>query len=127
MLAGMGYRLLADLVLFVHASFVVFVVLGGLLVLRRPRVAWIHVPAALWGAGIEIVGATCPLTPLENHLRELAGQQAYPGDFVAHYVLQLLYPEGLTHPVQLLLGAGVLAVNGVVYAAILWRARSGRL
>lgn len=126
MLVRMGYRLLADLVLLVHASFVVFVVLGGLLVRRRPRVAWIHVPAALWGAGIEIAGGICPLTPLENHLRELAGQQTYPGDFAAHYVLQLLYPDGLTHQVQLLLGAGVLVVNAVLYGAILWRARSGR-
>jgi hypothetical protein len=116
----MPYGLLADLVLLAHAAFVVFVVLGGLPVLRWPRLAWLHLPAAAWGAGIEFAGAVCPLTPLEIHLRSLAGQQGYAGGFVEHYVFALLYPEGLTRHVQLALGVLVLVINALVYA-ILWR------
>jgi hypothetical protein len=116
------YRLLADAVLLAHAGFVVFVVLGGLLVLRRPRLAWVHLPVVAWGAGIEFTGGICPLTPLENHLRALAHQQGYPGGFVEHYVFGLLYPEGLTHGAQLALGVLVLAVNSAVYA-FAWRRR----
>jgi hypothetical protein len=116
----MPYGLLADLVLLAHAGFVVFVVLGGLPVLRWPRLAWLHLPAVAWGAGIEFAGAICPLTPLEIHLRSLAGQQGYAGGFVDHYVFALLYPEGLTRNVQLALGLLVLVINALVYA-IVWR------
>ena len=116
----MPYGLLADLVLLAHAGFVAFVVLGGLLVLRWPRLAWLHLPAVAWGAGIEFAGAICPLTPLEIQLRSLAGQQGYAGGFVEHYVFALLYPEGLTRNVQLVLGALVVVMNALVYA-ILWR------
>ena len=119
----MPYRLLADLVLVLHAAFVAFVMLGALLVLRWPRTAWVHVPAVLWGAGIEFLGGICPLTPLENHWRRLAGEQGYPGDFVEHYVVSLLYPDGLTRRVQILLGVLVLAFNVAIYAWALGRGR----
>ena len=122
----MPYRLLADFVLVLHAGFVAFVMLGALLVLRWPRLAWVHVPVALWGAGIEFLGGICPLTPLENHWRRLAGELGYQGGFVEHYVVSVLYPDGLTRRVQLLLGALVLVVNGAVYAWAFWRVRSGR-
>jgi len=121
----MLYRLLADLVVLVHSAFVLFVVLGGLLALRWPRAAWVHLPAALWGAGIEFAAGICPLTPLENHLRRLGGEAGYRGGFVEHYVLPVLYPEGLTHGVQLVLGTFVLLLNLVVYAFV-WR-RSRKL
>ncbi len=117
----MPYRLLADLVLVLHAAFVAFVMLGGLLVLRWPRLAWVHLPVVAWGAGIEFLGGICPLTPLENHWRLLAGEQGYTGGFVEHYVFPVLYPEGLTRQVQLGLGLLVLAVNVSVYAWMLWR------
>ena len=123
----MPYRLLADLVLILHAAFVAFVMLGALLVLRRPRVAWVHVPVALWGAGIEFLGGICPLTPLENHWRQLAGELGYPGGFVEHYVVAVLYPDGLTRRVQVVLGVLVLAVNVAIYAWLLWRLRSRRV
>lgn len=119
----MLYRLLADLVVVVHFGFVLFVVLGGLLALRWPRAAWLHLPAALWGAGIEFAAGICPLTPLENHLRRLGGEAGYSGGFVEHYVLPVLYPDGLTRGVQLGLGVFVLLLNLAVYV-IVWRRRN---
>jgi hypothetical protein len=121
----MPYGLLAEVVLLAHAGFVAFVVLGGLLVLRWPRLAWLHLPAVAWGAGIEFAGAICPLTPLEIHLRSLAGQQGYAGGFVEHYVFALLYPEGLTRNVQLALGLLVLVINALLYAIVWRRHRAG--
>jgi hypothetical protein len=117
----MGYRVLADLVVGVHALFVAFVVVGGLLVLRWPWVAALHVPAAIWGALIEFQGWICPLTPLENALRAAAGQAGYRGGFIEHYLLPVLYPAGLTPSVQVVLGSFVIVVNAVVYGFLLRR------
>jgi hypothetical protein len=123
----MSYRLAAVAVLVAHALFVLFVALGGLLVLRWPRLAWLHLPAAAWGALIELAGWICPLTPLENRLRRLGGEAGYEGGFVETYVLAALYPAGLTREVQVVLGLLVLAVNGAVYAVLLRRRwRQGR-
>jgi len=116
----MPYGLLADLVLLVHLAFVLFVALGGLLVLRWPRVAWLHLPAAVWGAGIELTGGICPLTPLENRLRRLGGEAGYSGGFIDHYVTALVYPHGLTRGVQLALGALVVLATVVIYRRA-WR------
>jgi hypothetical protein len=118
------YTLLADLIVGLHLLFVAFVVLGGLLVLRWPRVAWVHLPAAVWGAVIEFTGGVCPLTPLEQALRRRAGQAGYHGGFVEHYLLPVLYPAGLTRNVQVVLGAVVIAANVTVYALALRRRRS---
>jgi hypothetical protein len=111
----MVFGLLADLVVAVHLAFVFFVVLGGLLVLRWPALAWVHVPAALWGVAIELGGWICPLTPLENWLRHRGGLAAYEGGFVERYLLPVLYPGDLTRGNQLVLGLGVLVVNLAVY------------
>ena len=118
----MIFRLFADLTLVAHLCFVLFVVLGGLLALRWPRVAWAHVPVALYGALIEFVGFVCRLTPLENHFRRRGGEAGYAGGFVEHYVTATLYPGGLTRNAQLVLGIGVLTLNVVVYA-LYWRRR----
>jgi hypothetical protein len=120
------YRALADLVLVVHLAFVLFVVLGGLLALRWPRVACVHVPVALYGALIEFAGFVCPLTPLENSLRRRGGEAGYEGGFIEHYVTATLYPTGLTREVQLGLGVAVLAINGAIYAVWLRRRRASR-
>ena len=116
------YALLANLVFGFHLAFVVFVALGGLLALRWPRVAWAHVPCALWGATVELMGWICPLTPLENELRRRAGEGAYGTSFLEHYVIPLLYPGALTRGIQLALGVGVVVLNAGVYAAV-WRRR----
>ena len=122
--ATVPYSLLADVLLLLHGAFVLFVVAGGLLVLRWPRLAWVHLPAAVWGAAIEFLGFVCPLTPIEKAWRRTAGGAAYEGGFIEHYVTAALYPMGLTRPVQIGLGLLVLAINGVVYW-VLWRRRSG--
>ena len=112
--------LLADLVVILHLSFVLFVVFGGLLVLRWPRLAWVHLPAAAWGAAVEFAGWICPLTPLEQWLRVEGGGLGYGSDFIERYVLSVLYPAGLTHNVQLVLGIVVVVINAAVYGWV-WR------
>lgn len=110
------YGMLADLILLSHLAFVVFVAAGALLVLRWPRVAWVHLPCAAWGAFVEFAGWICPLTPLENRLRRIAGEAGYEGGFIEHYVLPTLYPDELTRGVQVTLGLMVIAVNAAIYA-----------
>ncbi len=112
----MAQDLAADLVVLLHFAFILFVVLGGFLALKWRRLAWVHVPAALWGALIEFSGWICPLTPLENWLRQSGGSQGYASGFTEHYLLPLIYPAELTRELQLVLGLGVLVLNGLVYA-----------
>jgi len=115
------YGVLADLVLVAHLTFILFVLAGGLLALRWKRALWFHLPAAVWGVLIEVAGWICPLTPLENWLRSRAGEHGYEGTFVENYLLPVVYPEGLTRDVQLVLGGVVLTVNAIVYAVALRR------
>lgn len=117
----MLYRLLADLVMLVHLTFVLFVIGGGLLVLKWPRIAWLHAPAAMWGAMIEFMGWICPLTPLENRLLLQSGQSGYEGDFIAHYLLPILYPTELTREVQIMLGLLVVIGNVAIYGWVFVR------
>jgi hypothetical protein len=117
------YRGLADLVLVVHLAFVLFVVLGGLLVLRWPRLAWLHVPAAIWGVLIEYTGWICPLTPLENSLRMRGGETGYTGGFIQHYIQPILYPAGLTRSTQTVLGSIALILNIAAYVIVISRMR----
>ena len=119
----MAYGILADLVMVAHLGFVLFVALGGVLVLCWRPALYIHLPAAVWGVLIEFAGWTCPLTPLENWLRQLGQEAGYTGGFVEHYLIAILYPESLTRKVQITLGAVVLVVNLLLY----WRVYSCRL
>jgi len=119
----MLYRLLADAVLLAHLAFILFVVFGALLVLRRRRLMPLHLLAVAWGIGIEVLGAACPLTYAENRLRLLAGGAGYSGGFIEHYVVGLIYPGALTRGMQLCLAAGVLLINGLLYGWMLWRRR----
>jgi uncharacterized protein DUF2784 len=113
----------ADLVVLFHFLFVLFVVCGGVLALWWPRIIWLHVPAVIWGVLIEFFGWICPLTPLENRLRRAQGDAGYEGDFIAHYILPVLYPGGLTRGRQFMLGALALFINLAVYALVFARHR----
>ena len=106
---------LADLVVGIHLAFVAFVVLGGLIVLLKPKVGWVHAPAAAWGVAIEFAGLICPLTPLEVEFRHRAGEAGYEGGFVEHYLSPILYPPGLTRGPQIALGAFALILNAAIY------------
>jgi len=117
------YRILADLVLVLHLGFVVFVVLGGLLVLRWPAIMALHIPAAVWGVMIEFTGWLCPLTPLENWLRVRGGELGYSGGFIEHYIQPVLYPSGLTRGIQIALGTLVMLLNLTAYSIVLSRSR----
>jgi hypothetical protein len=123
----MTHRLLADATVAFHFLFIAFVVLGGLSILRMPRVAWLHLPAVAWVVWLELTGAICPLTPLENALREQAGQAGYEGGFIDHYLMPVIYPAGLTPQMQTMLGIAVLVLNATVYAIAWrnWRKRAG--
>jgi hypothetical protein len=109
------YRLAADALVLVHFAFIVFVVLGGFLTWRWRRLAWLHIPAVAWGALIEFMGWICPLTPLEVSLRRMAGGAGYEGGFIAHYILPIIYPAGLTPTIQVMLGVLLVLLNGVAY------------
>lgn len=119
----MLYRVLADAVVVVHLGFVLFAVLGGLLVLRGKRCAWVHLPTALWAALVEFTGWACPLTPLEHWLRVQGGASGYSTSFIKHYILPVLYPTVLTRELQVVLGALVLSVNLGIYAWVVWEFR----
>ncbi|MCO6441537.1 MAG: DUF2784 domain-containing protein [Nitrococcus mobilis] len=117
----MPYHVLADLVVLMHFLFVLFVIFGGVLVFWKPWLAWVHLPAALYGLLIEWIGWVCPLTPLENALRRRAGSIGYEGGFIEHYILPLLYPEAFTRTLALASGAAVLLINLAIYGLYLWR------
>ena len=121
------HALAADAVVLLHLAFIAFVIGGAALLWRWPRLVVLHVPTVLWGAYAEFSGTICPLTPLENRLRALAGDEGYRGGFVEHYLLPLIYPEALTREVQLVLGLFVVAVNVALYAAWLVTRRRRRL
>ena len=121
----MAYNLLADLVVVVHFLFVLFSLLGALLVIRWRKMMWLHLPAAIWAAGVEFSGKICPLTPLENWLRVRGGGAGYAGDFIGQYLLWLLYPSGLTRGVQIILGAIVVGINIGIYGYVIFVRKSG--
>ena len=114
--------LLADIVLIVHALFIVFVIFGGLSVLKWRKAIWIHIPCVVWGVLIELFGGICPLTYLENYFRVIGYGDSYESSFIQHYLLPIIYPPGLTTNIQILLGVIVIAINLIIYS-IVWRWR----
>ena len=119
MLAGLA----ADLLVLIHFSFIIFVVLGGLLLLRWFRLIWLHLPAVVWGAWIEFTNGVCPLTPLEQELRSAAGTESYSGSFIDHYIVPLIYPPGFDQSTALLLGMAVIVINVLFYGLLYRKAR----
>ncbi len=119
----MFYRILADLVVLMHLFFIFFVIAGGFLALRRGYIVLLHLPAVFWGVYIEFSGNICPLTPLENNLRQLAGREGYSTGFVEHYLMPIIYPAGLTGEIQIFLGLVVLTINLIVYIFLFRRFR----
>lgn len=119
-------RIAADLVLLLHLIFVIFVVVGAIAVLRFPRLAWIHIPAAGWGIFVELSGRVCPLTTLENHLLRSAGMDGYSESFIQHYLVPIIYPAGLTREIQFAIAVIVALINGAAYGWLLYRSWRGR-
>lgn len=119
----MIWRALADLVLLIHLAFIVFVIVGGFFSSRWRWLPWIHLPAVAWAIILEFSGWICPLTPLENSLRQASGEAGYPGGFLEHYLVPVVYPEALTPEIQIYIGLGVLLINGMAYS-ILWKGRT---
>jgi len=117
----MNYEILANVIVVFHFAFVIFVGLGGFLVLKWRRWAWFHIPVFVWGALISFGGWVCPLTPFENWLRVRAGETSYSTTFIEHYILPILYPAGLTREVQIPLGFLVLGINIAIYGWIFRR------
>jgi hypothetical protein len=117
------YGNLATLVVVGHFTFLLFVMFGGLFVVRWPRAIWLHLPCFAWGAWIEVSGRICPLTPLENRLRRAAGGSEYAGSFIEHYILPVMYPSGLTRSVQLVLAVGLVVLNVAIYGWVMRRRR----
>lgn len=117
------YGNLATFVVAFHFAFLLFVMFGGLLVLRWPRAVWLHIPCFLWGSWIEVSGGICPLTPLENRLRRAAGGAEYAGSFIEHYITAVMYPAGLTRTVQMVLAVGLVLLNVGIYAWVMRRRR----
>lgn len=114
-------RVLADMVLFFHFVFVVFAIFGGLIVLYKRWVVWLHIPVVLWSSVVNLVSWTCPLTPLENLFRSAAGQAGYEGGFIVHYLEPLVYPSGMPRKFELIAGVSILVWNGLVYGFLTYR------
>jgi hypothetical protein len=117
------YGILAGVIIVAHFLFIAFVAAGGLLVWRWPRLAWVHLPAVVWGVVIELTGWICPLTPLENYLRSLGGSNSYRGGFIEQYLIPVIYPANLTVTVQYILGGMVIVVNLIIYTIIIRKQR----
>jgi hypothetical protein len=117
----MPYGIFSDIVVLIHLTFVIFAVLGAGLIIWRRWIIWLHIPAFLWAIWIECTGGICPLTPLENWLRIKGGQGAYEGDFVATYLLPVLYPAGLTRNAQIILAMMAIVINVSIYGTIFYK------
>ncbi len=120
----MIWSLLADSLVILHFAFTAFVIFGGFLTWRWPQSAFLHLPALAWGCWVEVSHSICPLTPLENHFRHLGGEAGYRGGFLAHYLVRVLYPPGLTWHIQWELAAALVVINAIAYWGLVRRFRS---
>lgn len=112
------YGFLADGTLVAHLAFVLFAVAGGLFLLLRPGLIWVHLPVVVWSSLVNLLSWTCPLTPIENHFRRLAGSRAYGEGFIVHYIGPMVYPRGMPRQLELVAGISILAWNALVYGGL---------
>lgn len=108
-------QFLADAIFLLHSAYILFVLFGALLAFKWSWIRWIHIPAVIWAAVVELTGRVCPLTPWENWFREVGGGMPYAGSFIEHYLVPLVYPSNLTREVQVVLGIGVIVLNVALY------------
>lgn len=116
----------ADAIFLLHLCFIVFVVFGGLLVLKIPRLAWIHLPMVLWASVVNWIRWVCPLTPVENYLRQLAGQTTYNTGFIQNYLVPIIYPENMSYEAGVYLGLGVFVWNSLLYGYLMYKNKKSR-
>lgn len=114
----MLYQIAADFIVLIHFSFIVFVLIGGFLVFKWRWLIWLHIPAAIWGALIVMVGWICPLTPIENMLRQTAGNEAYSSGFIERYLVPVIYPSGLNREMFIAMGVVVIVINVILYTIL---------
>lgn len=118
----------ADLIVLLHFGFILFVIFGGLLLLKWHKCIWLHLPAVIWGVLIEFFGWFCPLTTLENKFRYHSNGEPYSSGFIEHYLIPLIYPTGLTQELQLILGITVIVINLLIYTLVFkkWSSQIGK-
>jgi len=125
------YHLLSDLVLIIHLGFILFVLLGGFLALRWRWLMWLHIPSVMWAVWVEVMAWICPLTHLENALRQRAQQPSYDTSFVEQYLLPIIYPAQLTPQIQFILALVVIVINLIAYGLMIkkrsFRQRKSRM
>lgn len=115
----MFYKILADFILIFHLLFILFVLLGGLLAFKKPKVIWLHIPVFIWGVLISIFRWVCPLTPLETYLRLNAGQEGYEGGFISHYIIPIIYPDDFGPVMGMYYAIIVIACNVIIYSLLI--------
>jgi hypothetical protein len=123
-LASSFYSALAISVLFLHALFILWVVLGSLLTRSRPILRWLHVGSLVWGILTELLPWPCPLTVVENWLEAKAGVQPYQGGFLLHYLDKLVYPD-VSSTMLTIAAVIICALNLAFYGRQIWIARPG--
>ena len=118
--------LLANAVAVLHTAVVLFMLTGGLLALRWPRLVLAHAPVALAVLTVNLAGAPCPLTTVELALRERAGAPPYDGGFLGHFLFGPLGLDVRSVAVQAGMYSVALGFNAVGYALLAARVRRRR-
>lgn len=114
----MASHFAATTIALLHFGFILFVLFGGILLLKWPRLVWLHLPAAAWGVLIEFFSWYCPLTKWENYFLQVAGKAGYSDGFVSHYLMPIIYPAGLTRGLEIAIGVFVLLLNSAIYMRV---------
>lgn len=117
----MSWRVLARTVAAVHVAYVVFVVLGSLLVLAWPQLIWLHLLAVVWSGLTLIFDLGCPLTPWEKRFWRRGGVEPYDEGFLQHHVLRMRFDPANARRNHIILGASAIALNAIIYFFVFGR------